>query len=176
MAMGPPGTEQPGGLGREELQALYRLYAPVVFRRARRMLGREADALDAVQEVFERMWKHSREFRAEARPMTWVYRIATNVCLNLLRSRGVREGWADGAEEPSSSGSEAESRNLLRVWLAHLDQRELAIATLLYIDGLTQEEAAQVLGLSRKTIGREVEKLRGKAALLGTLPAEAGHG
>jgi RNA polymerase sigma-70 factor (ECF subfamily) len=54
--------------------------------------------------------------------------------------------------------------------MAELDERELAVATLLYLDGLTQDETADVLGLSRKTIGREVEVLREKLQKLGALP------
>ena len=65
-----------------ELEAAYAQCAPAVYRRARTLLGRDDDAWDAVQEVFERMIKHSAEFRGEANPMTWAYRITTNVCLN----------------------------------------------------------------------------------------------
>ncbi len=68
----------------------------------------------------------------------------------------------------------AEVRQLLQVWLTHLDEREQQIAALLYVDGLTQEEAADVLGLSRKTIGREVEQLRQKVSALGGLPGGSG--
>jgi DNA-binding transcriptional regulator LsrR (DeoR family) len=50
--------------------------------------------------------------------------------------------------------------------------REQEIATLLYVDGLPQDEVAAVLGLSRKTINREAAALRAKAAALGALPKE----
>jgi RNA polymerase sigma-70 factor (ECF subfamily) len=69
-----------------------------------------------------------------------------------------------------------EARELLAKWLQHLDEREVTIATLLFLDGLTQDEVADVLGLSRKTIGREVAELRAKAQALGALPdGGAGH-
>lgn len=144
----------------------------MVFRRARMLLGRDADAWDMVQEVFERMMSAGQQFRGEARPMTWVYRITTNLCLNQLRGRRLREpALAVVPDEPSIDAASAETRELLEKWLAHLGERELRVATLLYVDGLTQEEVADVLGLSRKTIGREVEALREKAAGLGALPA-----
>ena len=166
-----------GGLSREELRTLYATYAPVVFRRARLLLGRDADAWDAVQEVFEKMLKAGDSFRGESRPMTWVYRITTNVCFNHLRSRGVREPMLTVVDSEPSVGVEAvESRNLLRVWLEKLDAREQEIASLLFIDGLTQDEVADVLGLSRKTINREVAQLREKAAALGAVPKEARDG
>ncbi len=162
-----------------ELEAAYAQCAPAVYRRARTLLGRDDDAWDAVQEVFERMIKHSAEFRHEANPMTWAYRITTNVCLNVIRGRGVRErggeateGELDAAAESMTSMTGVEARNVLQKWVTHLNEREVNVATLLFIDGLTQDEVAQVLGLSRKTIGREVEALRAKAASLGALPLQ----
>jgi RNA polymerase sigma-70 factor, ECF subfamily len=140
-----------------DVEALFARYAPVVFRRARRLLGRDADAWDAVSEVFEKM--------------TWVYRVTTNVALNQLRARGLREA-AVHAEEPATGPEATEARQLLRVWMEHLTERELQVATLLYVEGLTQDEVAEVLGLSRKTIVREVAALREKAAGLGALPEE----
>ncbi|MBM4781543.1 MAG: sigma-70 family RNA polymerase sigma factor [Archangiaceae bacterium] len=160
------------GFSRAELDQLYRRHAPSVFRRARRLLGRDADAWDAVQEVFQKMVTAHQSFRGEARPMTWLYRITTNISLNMLRSRSLREpagltvidGHADDGQEA------LETRNLLQAWLKGLTEREQEIATLLFIDGLTQEEVADVLELSRKTINREVAELRAKAAALGALP------
>ncbi|MHB8872594.1 MAG: RNA polymerase sigma factor [Myxococcaceae bacterium] len=170
-------TSGPPGLIRGELEELYSRFAPAVFRRARVMLGRDADAWDVVQEVFERMLNSAGEFRGEARPMTWLYRITTNLCLNHLRSRTLREpALAVISGEPSIDAAATEALDLLRKWVQHLDEREQAIATLLWVDGLTQEQAAEVLGLSRKTIGREVEELRRKAAALGALPEESGDG
>ncbi len=172
MTSGPP-----GGLTRRELEEVYSRYSPVVFRRARVLLGRDADAWDVVQEVFERMLKSANEFRGESRPMTWVYRITTNQCLNQLRARSVREpALAVISGEPSVDAAATEALDLLQKWVRNLDEREQEIATLLFVDGLTQEEAAEVLGLSRKTIGREVDELRRKAAALGALPGEPGHG
>ena len=160
-------------LSRPELEGLYAQCAPVVYRRARTLLGRDDDAWDAVQEVFEAMIMHSDEFRREANPMTWAYRIATNICLNVIRGRGFREPVAAEDAVEAVGANELgvlEARNLLQKWVGHLTERELAVATLLFIDGLTQDEVAQTLGLSRKTIGREVIVLRAKAAALGALP------
>jgi RNA polymerase sigma-70 factor (ECF subfamily) len=156
------------------VQHLYAQFAPVVFRRARRLLARDADAWDVVQEVFERMLTHGAAFRGDARPMTWVYRVTTNVALNALRSRKVREPkLALVSDEPAADVDDVEARQLVSKWLQHLDEREVEVAALLYVDGLTQQEVADVLGLSRKTIVREVEVLRGKLAALGALPEGA---
>lgn len=153
---------------RQEVEALYARFAPVVFRRAKLLLGRDADAWDAVQEVFEKMLADGSGFRGEARPMTWVYRVTTNVCLNVLRGRKLREPAGSEAPEPATTqdARSVETRQLLDKWMGKLDERELTVATLLFIDELTQEEIADTLGLSRKTIGRELDAIREKARAL----------
>lgn len=162
------------GFTRAELDQLYRRHAPSVFRRARRLLGRDSDAWDAVQEVFQKMVTAHQSFRGEARPMTWLYRITTNISLNMLRSRSLREPAGLTVIDEHADGQEAlETRELLEAWLKGLTEREQEIATLLFIDGLTQEEVADVLQLSRKTINREVAELRAKATALGALPTGA---
>lgn len=169
--MGPEPRGTNGGLTRDEVERLYAQYAPVVYRRARVVVARDADAWDVVQEVFERMLTHGSGFRGEARPMTWVYRVTTNVALNHVRGRKLREPLLTAvADEPATGEDQVEARQLLSKWLGHLDERELEVATLLYLDGLTQQEVADVLGLSRKTIVREVEELRQKLEGLGALP------
>src|SRR5438874_384381 len=62
--------------------ALYGLYGPMVLRRARAMLGDDHAAHDAAQEIFERALRAWSEFRADASPVTWLYRATTNHCLN----------------------------------------------------------------------------------------------
>jgi len=103
--------------------------------------------------------------------MTWVYRVTTNVSLNLLRVRRLREPELSVAsEEAVTSVDDVEVRQLLSKWTARLGEREREIAALLFIDGLTQQEVADVFQLSRKTIGREVEELRAKLEALAALP------
>lgn len=162
------------GLKHSDIRELYDRYAPAVFRRARAIVGRDADAWDVVQEVFQHMLESGHAFRAEARPMTWVYRITTNLALNLVRGRAIRE---PGATAPSSTTEELgpsvdeqpahEARDVLSTLAKGLTERELAVVAYTVIDGLTQDEIADLLGLSRKTINRELERIRERCAELG---------
>ena len=155
-------------LTKQEIEELYARYAPVVHSRALAIVGRDADAWDVVQEVFEKMLKSAAEFRAQARPMTWVYRITTNVGLNLLRSRGVREPeGATGVEPAIELSGSVEARQMLSKLADTLSERELAVVAMTVIDGLTQEEIADTLGLSRKTINREIDAIREKVVAMG---------
>ena len=68
----------------EELVRRHRLGA---YRVALRMLGDESDAEDATQDAFVQAWRNLARFRADAAFSTWMYRIVTNRCLNMLRAR-----------------------------------------------------------------------------------------
>ncbi|MCP3142793.1 RNA polymerase sigma factor [Pyxidicoccus xibeiensis] len=157
------------GLSPAEIQDLYDRYAPGMYRRAFALLQREADAWDAVQESCVRLLQSADDFRREARPMTFIYRVTTNVCLNMLRSRALRDVAPEGeGTEGSVDGlASTECRDFLLKLARELDERGLTVATLYYLDGMSQEEIAQVLGLSRKTIVREVQRISVRARALG---------
>ncbi|WP_240359208.1 RNA polymerase sigma factor [Pyxidicoccus trucidator] len=164
------------GLSPTEIQDLYDRYAPGMYRRAFALLQREADAWDAVQEAYIRLIQSAADFRRESRPMTFVYRVITNVCLNMLRSRALRDV---APEESTAAGAvdtlaATECRDFLVKLARTLDERGLTVAALYYLDGLSQEEIAQVLGLSRKTIVREVQRISVLARSLGEPVAPRG--
>jgi RNA polymerase sigma-70 factor (ECF subfamily) len=148
-----------------ELHALYVELAPAAHRRARALLGDESEAWDVVQEVFRKLVEDPAVFRREAEPLTFVYRVTTNLCLNLLRSRKVRRA-PPPDDPPALQPAQADARDLLHALLDRLDARALQIATLHFFDGLTQEEIAEVVQLSRKTVGLELQKIRALAAAL----------
>src|SRR4051812_40798002 len=70
---------------RAYLGELYLRYAPLVFRRARRLLADEQAARDATQEVFMRMLDAFPPPGGGPPPVAWLYRVTTNHCLNVLR-------------------------------------------------------------------------------------------
>ena len=57
-----------------------------------RMLGSFDEAEDHVQEVFLRVWRSRERFQGQSSPRTWLYRVATNVCLDTLRRDARRSG------------------------------------------------------------------------------------
>ena len=76
---------------RAALDELFRRYRQAAFRVAHRLLGNEADALDAVQEGFIKALTHLEGFQGRSAFKTWLLRVVSNAALDLGRSRGRRE-------------------------------------------------------------------------------------
>ncbi len=149
-------------LDHAQLRALYQTHGPMVLRRAQRILGDPAEAEEALQEVFVRAFRGADGFDGRASVSTWLYRITTHWCLNRLRDRRRRqviwdEKIAPAEERASASADHLEAVALRRV-LAEADEREARAAMCVLIDGMSHEEAAEVLGVSRRTVGNLVDR------------------
>src|ERR1700676_4166556 len=93
---------------RVALEELFRRYRQPAYRVAYRLLGNEADALDAVQEGFVKALTHLAGFERRSSFKTWLLRIVSNAALDLGRQRGRRETLGlDAAErqEQESGGA-----------------------------------------------------------------------
>jgi RNA polymerase sigma-70 factor (ECF subfamily) len=146
-----------------DVEALYRKYGPMVLRRCRALLKDEERALDAMQEVFVRLLRRRESLSGEA-PSSLLYCIATNVCLNLIRSeRGRREGSGElleeiaGADDVEAMG---QARHLIEGIFAHEEGSTRTMAVLHYVDGLSLEETAARVGLSVSGLRKRLEGLR----------------
>src|SRR6516164_8266425 len=80
-----------GNGDREALEELFRRYRQLAYRVAFRLLGQEADALDAVQDGFIKALTHLSGFRGKSSFKTWLLRVVSNAALDLGRKRGRRE-------------------------------------------------------------------------------------
>lgn len=127
---------------------------------AYRMLGNASDAEEAVQDALISAWRRLPEFRGDATFRTWMYRIVTNKCLNVLRGHAppvsldtVPEPTAhDGGGEPARAAeSEAATAALARA-LRELGLAQRACWVLRELHGLSYEEIARVVGESETTV------------------------
>jgi RNA polymerase sigma-70 factor (ECF subfamily) len=151
---------------------LFERYHGVVYRRCLGLLRNEADAAEAVQEVFVAALAGFGRFRLHAAPLTWLYAIATRHCLQQLRNRSTRDlKHALFVEAQEAAGDLAARADLDRV-LQALSLEELELVTHAFRDGLTHDEIASVTRQSRKTVGKKLKRLTDKLQL-SLAPADA---
>ncbi len=165
-----------------EIQELYARYAHVLHYRARSILGSDEDADDAVQETFARVIRGWDQYQREASPLTWMYQISTNYCLNRLRDR---RGHAKKHEErrdrivgdgltPGHDGAGLDD-DVIRALLDGLDDQTRRIVLHVYFDDMTREEAAVHVGISVPTLRKRLDAFfrRARRTLGVALPAAA---
>jgi RNA polymerase sigma-70 factor (ECF subfamily) len=150
-----------------DVEAYYRRYAPMVLRRCRQMLGNEEPARDALQEVFARLVAHRGRLRHRF-PSSLLFRMATNVCLNMIRDGrvGDRSG-ADPLVETIASVEDGESRTVFRDLVRRLFRAERAstreMVFLHFVDGMSLREVARETGYSASGVRKRIEEFRARA-------------
>jgi RNA polymerase sigma-70 factor, ECF subfamily len=150
----------------DRFDELYERFAPTIYARCRQMLRDGAAAQDATQEVFMRVHRTLEKIRGVREAYTWLYRTATNHCLNELRNGRLRTALL--ATLPERVGPAAELRLTDRDLVLRIVREvpeELATAAWLYhVDELEQAEIAEICGVSRRTViarlGRFAEQAR----------------
>jgi RNA polymerase sigma-70 factor (ECF subfamily) len=143
------------------LDDAYRRWGGQIYRRCLKLLGDAAAAEDATQEVFMRLMRQAGRLSAEGGYLGWIYRVATNHCLNVLRDGARLQLCPTDALPDDGQAGSAESlpaRELNARLLKRFDEETRTIAVLSLVDGMSRDEVAEVMGLSRKTVGRKLAR------------------
>lgn len=142
-----------------------------------RMLGNEADARDAAQEVFLRVYKYLGRFRRDQDFFAWLYSITVNACHDIARKRQpLNEGFialtrsvADEAltvpaelEDVEEALIRAQQRELVAKALATLPDKERASLILRDVEGLSTKEVARIMKSSPTTVRSQISSARKK--------------
>jgi RNA polymerase sigma-70 factor (ECF subfamily) len=153
----------------DRLAELYRAYGGAVYARCRRLLRDDHAAEDAAQETFIRVYRHLARAPDAREALRWIYRIATNYCLNELRDRRHRPEPFAHPPEPAQgtpAGDPLGDRDLVRRIVEKVPEKLRAVAFLHHVDGLEQAEVAAVLGISRRTVVSRLSEFGTRARAL----------
>ena len=148
------------------IEQLYREHGHAVLRRARQIVGNEAEARDVLQDVFTTLVEKPAQFARRSSITTWLYSVTTHACLNRLRDQRNRSRLvaANIARlRPRSSAATSAEQTLVRELLSGLPDDEAQVAIYYYVDELTQKEVATVMGCSRRHVGNLLRRVQERA-------------
>ena len=147
-------------------EGLLRRHLDRIHHYLRRLTGREADSDDLAQETFIRVWLKARTFRpGRVKVTTWLHRIAHNVAVDHLRKAG-RAAQAQVMEPPPDEvgpdalRQQAEARQRLHDALSALPESQRSAILLRHQQGLSNPDAAAVLGISVRAVESLLSRAR----------------
>jgi RNA polymerase sigma-70 factor (ECF subfamily) len=145
----------------DRLVQLYCQYGAIVFSRCRQMLGDAAAAEDLTQDTFLRVHRHLDDLPEDEGVLPWLYRIATNLCLNAIRDGRARPILVE--QPPERPGADRlddrlADRDLVCRLIARVSPKVGTTAWMFHVDGMGQEEIAEVLGISRRMVAKRLSQ------------------
>ena len=144
---------------REAFAELVVRYQRPIYNAAFWVLRRAEDAHDVTQDVFLKVAERLDEYDPEYKFFSWIYRIAVNEALNLLRRNGREEALdeeidipAGESTNPERKAGEAELARRIQAALMHMATNDRVVLTLRHFSELSYQEIGQILDLDEKTV------------------------
>jgi len=147
---------------------LYRLHAPGAFRRALCLLRSEADAHEVVQDLFVSLLERPEQYAGRGDLTGFMYKAITHACLNRLRNQRNRARLIHAhvvpRMAPQPRAAPAEQLATLLSELARMPETLALVAVYYFVDGMTHDEIAPLLGCSPRQVGNLVAQVEGWSA------------
>jgi RNA polymerase sigma-70 factor, ECF subfamily len=139
----------------------YERHSRAVFRAALRVTGNPADAEDVLQTVFLRVLNRGDYDEAARLPAAYFTRAAVNAAVDLLRRRAVHaeSAYDDGAPHAAVEGPSLLKEQLRRA-IATLDPDDASLFLLRHVEGLSNEELAEVFQLEKNNVAVRLHRIR----------------
>ncbi len=159
-------------------EQLVLLYENKILNYCYRMLGNRADAEDATQEVFVKLFRFLESYTGQSAFSTWLYKIASNVCLDYLRKHkrhraetvSLHQKNDEGDEfllnvkadapSPYETAQKKEAQRALAAALLKLGEEQRRVIVLRDVNGLSYEEIARITGLNEGTVKSRINRAR----------------
>ena len=117
------------------------------------------DVEDLLQDILLQLWRSRGAFRGEAAASTWIYRVALNTAISHARKRSLPAATVDPDRVAASAGHPRDEGELLVAFLRTLNEVNRS-ALLLYLEGLPNEQIAEVLGTTPAAVAVRLTRLR----------------
>ena len=160
-----PGSAKPIPEGPCALVArLYLDVGPAVYRRCLRLLGNRAAAEDATQDAFLKLLRDADRLQDRKTLLPWIYRVASNHCLNLRRDAAEHGNHTVGQDLDLLPGRQRDGpdafpeRALAQAVLECFDIETQAVAVAVLVDGMELEEVAAALGVSTRSVSKKLRR------------------
>ena len=169
---GPPPLYVPPALGAADIAQLYEKYAPAILRASivGGCSGRARPRATPCKRPSDwRVLLRNRDLALGDEALRYLYRTATNVSINVLRQRAVRDRAIPEIAARASKTETAEGhadRQFVRMLLDRVDATGGSIAVMHFVDGMTQVEIAATLGITRRTVFNRLKQLERLARAL----------
>lgn len=139
-------------------------YKAIIIKICRAYTNSQEDFEDYYQEVCLQIWKSHQNFRHQSEWSTWVYRLALNVCLTLLKKQknSTHHFATDYLPEQTLVDSRAfadESLNLLYMAIRQLSEIDRAII-MLYLDEKSYQEISEIMGITPNNVGVRIKRIK----------------
>lgn len=148
-----------------------------IYTLCRRLTGNASDAEDLAQEAFLNAWKGLGKFQGDSSFSTWLYRLASNVCIDFLRKEKRRQSVSmtlslddsdaerqadipDETQSPHQLYERGETQAAIAAGLNRLSVEHRQILIMREINGLSYAEIAQVLGIGEGTVKSRISRAR----------------
>ena len=153
-------------------EELIRQYEKKVYTLCFRMCGNSEDAEEAAQDAFLALWRGIDRFRQESSLSTWIYRLATNACIDTLRRRKKQSGSVslddeelfvdavDTSPQPQETVEHPEAQKLLQEGLSALPEEYRKVLILREIEGLSYTEIAESASIELGTVKSRISRGR----------------
>lgn len=153
-------------------EELIRQYEKKVYTLCFRMCGNSEDAEEAAQDAFLALWRGIDRFRQESSLSTWIYRLATNACIDTLRRRKKQSGSVslddeelfvdavDTSPQPQETVEYREAQKLLQEGLSALPEEYRKVLILREIEGLSYTEIAESASIELGTVKSRISRGR----------------
>lgn len=150
-------------------QELVERHKTFVYNTCYKLIGNDQQAEEAAQDVFFQIYRSAGSFRHQSKVSTWIYRIAINRSLNIIR-KNKKMRWiksltdmeveASKGEEPGKILEQKELKYLLKIAVDSLPEKQRTVFILNKYENLTSSEIAEILGIPKNTVDVRIHRAK----------------